>query len=163
LLQFNGQAALEAHVPPARAAMVPHQVDEIGRQDAPQPGHQLGFAFTTKLAEVPMRLQKRFLHHVGGVHFAMQPTIDLEPGQQRQVTAIQLQQPAQRIDRIEGLLSNSTSRAPDPEMLRRLRAVQVLDQIATQEARELPQTLANGAAGDRVTREAKAALQQLNR
>jgi hypothetical protein len=48
-------------------------------------------------------------------------------------------------------------------MLRRLRAVQVLEEAGTAEARQVLQTLADGAAGDRFTSEAKAALQQSNR
>jgi hypothetical protein len=65
--------------------------------------------------------------------------------------------------RIEGLLANSTLGAPDPETLRRLRAVQVLERVATPEARKVLQDLASGAAGDRLTREAKAALQRFHR
>src|SRR5262249_7483471 len=65
--------------------------------------------------------------------------------------------------RIEGLLAIYTLGAPDPEILRRLRAVQVLEQLATPEARQVLHALARGAAGDRLTREAKTALQRLHR
>jgi WD40 repeat protein len=65
--------------------------------------------------------------------------------------------------RIEALMANSLSGLPDTKTLRRLRAVQVLEQVATPEARKVLQELAAGAAGDRLTREAKSALQRLER
>jgi WD40 repeat protein len=64
--------------------------------------------------------------------------------------------------RIEGLLANARAGAPEPETLRHLRAVQVLEQVATPEARQVLQALAGGAAHARLTREAKAALERLN-
>ena len=39
-----------------------------------------------------MGLQERLLDQVGGVDLALQPPADLQPGQQRQVVAVQLQQ-----------------------------------------------------------------------
>lgn len=50
---------------------------------------------------------------------------------------------------------------PTPEILRQLRAIEVLERIGTAEARKLLEALAGGAAGARQTREAKAALQRL--
>jgi hypothetical protein len=50
-----------------------------------------------------------------------------------------------------------------PEKLRQLRALEVLEQIGTPEARKLLQTLTKGAPESRLTREAKAALQRLKR
>ncbi len=50
---------------------------------------------------------------------------------------------------------------PSPEILRQLRAIEVLERLSTPEARRLLETLAAGAAGARQTREASAALQRL--
>ena len=52
---------------------------------------------------------------------------------------------------------------PSAEGLRLVRAIEVLERIATSEARALLQSLARGAAGARMTREAQAALRRLNR
>jgi len=51
---------------------------------------------------------------------------------------------------------------PSPERLRALRAVEVLEQLATPEARGLLAVLAHGAPEARLTREATAALDRLN-
>jgi hypothetical protein len=50
-----------------------------------------------------------------------------------------------------------------PEELRTLRAVDVLEQIGTAEAREILRTLAGGAAEARLTQEARASLRRLER
>lgn len=50
---------------------------------------------------------------------------------------------------------------PSAETLRQLRAIEALERIGTSEARALLQSLADGAAGARQTREARAALQRL--
>jgi WD40 repeat protein len=63
--------------------------------------------------------------------------------------------------RIEQLLERLGGPVQAPEELRALRAVQALEQAGTPEARRLLQTLAEGAAGARLTREAKAALDRL--
>ncbi len=52
-------------------------------------------------------------------------------------------------------------RHPSTDLLRQLRAIEVLERIGTPEARRLLETLAAGAAGARQTREASAALQRL--
>src|SRR5262249_35542549 len=64
--------------------------------------------------------------------------------------------------RIELLLAQA--RLPrHPECLRRLRAIHVLEQLGTREARALLEELSKGAAGARETREAKAVLERLDR
>ena len=65
----------------------------------------------------------------------------------------------QRVDRI--LEQLTTGQAPPPEVLRNLRAVQLLEQMGSAEAKQLLRTLANGAAGDKLTRGAESALKRL--
>jgi hypothetical protein len=61
--------------------------------------------------------------------------------------------------RLERLLHQLES---SPDWLRSLRAIQVLEYSATAEARAVLQSLAQGAAGSRLTREAKASLIRLD-
>jgi RNA polymerase sigma factor (sigma-70 family) len=65
--------------------------------------------------------------------------------------------------RIEALLDKLHAPVRGAETLRSLRAVEVLEHIATPEARQLLQKLAEGATAARLTREAKAALARLER
>jgi WD40 repeat protein len=64
--------------------------------------------------------------------------------------------------RVEQLLAASRF-ASDPELVRRLRAIQVLERIGTPEARQLLRLLAGGAAGARETEDARSALERLAR
>jgi RNA polymerase sigma factor (sigma-70 family) len=64
--------------------------------------------------------------------------------------------------RIEDILGRPRQ-PPSPELLRRLRAVQVLERLGTAEARELCASLADGVAEARLTREAKATLRRMSR
>jgi hypothetical protein len=63
--------------------------------------------------------------------------------------------------RVQAVLEHLRGPVTQPEMLRSLRAVAVLEDIATPEARRLLEELAAGAAEARLTREAKAALRRL--
>jgi hypothetical protein len=65
--------------------------------------------------------------------------------------------------RIEELLAGLKELQLAPEALRGVRSVQVLEQIGTREARQVLEGLAKGAAGGRVTEEARAALGRLDR
>jgi WD40 repeat protein len=65
--------------------------------------------------------------------------------------------------RIEELLEGVRAAAVSPDNLRHLRAVEVLEHIGTPEAREVLKKAADGAAAARLTREAKASLERLNR
>ncbi len=65
--------------------------------------------------------------------------------------------------RIEKLLEDVRVSSVSPENLRNLRALEVLEHIGTPEARSVLRTLADGAAAARLTREAKASLDRLNR
>ncbi len=63
--------------------------------------------------------------------------------------------------RVEALLNELQQVPVSPEQRQRLRAVRILEQIGTSEARELLETLAGGAAGARLTRSARSALDRL--
>jgi hypothetical protein len=65
--------------------------------------------------------------------------------------------------RIEELLKKTDSIAPRGELLRSLRVVEVLESIATPEAKAILQTLAKGTAEATLTRSAQAALDRLAR
>jgi hypothetical protein len=62
--------------------------------------------------------------------------------------------------RIKDLLPTSQV-VRSPEVLRAVRAIEVLEHIGTAEARQVLQTLAGGAAAARLTKEAQASLQRL--
>jgi hypothetical protein len=64
--------------------------------------------------------------------------------------------------RVEQLLSRSVERVPPPETLRRLRALHVLEQIGSPDARRFLAELAEGAAYAEETQDAKAALRRLS-
>jgi RNA polymerase sigma factor (sigma-70 family) len=65
--------------------------------------------------------------------------------------------------RVERLLDNLSGQAPPAERLRELRAVELLELISSSEARQLLQTLAEGAPEARLTREARSAVRRLPR
>jgi WD40 repeat protein len=65
--------------------------------------------------------------------------------------------------RAEKLLDPSIEFSSSPEELRQVRALHVLEQIGSPQSRELLRKLAAGAAEARLTREAKAALERLER
>src|SRR5262249_40268758 len=65
--------------------------------------------------------------------------------------------------RAEQLLAKSNGLVTVPEVLRELRAVEVLERIATPDARRLLAGLAAGAADARLTEEAKASVERLDR
>jgi WD40 repeat protein len=64
--------------------------------------------------------------------------------------------------RIEHLLGRAIGSTPSAEQIRVVRAVEVLDKIATSEARELLDALAKGAPGALATREAQAVLDRVD-
>jgi hypothetical protein len=63
--------------------------------------------------------------------------------------------------RAEGLLARLRQLPVPVEQLRQIRAVQVLEQIGSPEARQVLAALAGGGPGARLTREAKASLERL--
>ena len=65
--------------------------------------------------------------------------------------------------RIEKLLDRLATIVPlPPEILRNLRALEVLEEINTPEARQIIETLTKGAAHARVTQDAQATMGRLN-
>ena len=91
LIQFDGQAALQPHVAPLRALVVPHQVGQHRGQHLTQPAEELRLADASELSKVAGGAEESILHHIGGVHLALQAPADLHSGQHRQVAAIGLQ------------------------------------------------------------------------
>jgi RNA polymerase sigma factor (sigma-70 family) len=65
--------------------------------------------------------------------------------------------------RIEEVLKKTDSIAPQGELLRSLRAIEVLELIGTAEAKAVLQALANGTPGARVTRAAKESLHRMRK
>src|SRR5207237_2340742 len=65
--------------------------------------------------------------------------------------------------RIERVLSRLKGPVASPKTIRELRAVEVLEHIGTPEARQVLHVLAQGAAGARLTEEAKASLERLTK
>jgi hypothetical protein len=65
--------------------------------------------------------------------------------------------------RAEQLLARPDHLITDPEMLRGVRAVEVLERLATPDARQVLVELAGGDTDSRLTREAKSSLERLNR
>jgi WD40 repeat protein len=63
--------------------------------------------------------------------------------------------------RLEALREKLDGAAPAPQVLRALRAVEVLERIGTPEARQVLEALAKGAAGHRLTEEAAASVRRL--
>jgi len=66
-------------------------------------------------------------------------------------------------NRVKQLLDKLQSAAGQPEQLRLLRAIEVLEAIGTADAGAVLQTLAKGAPGARLTQEAQAAWQRLGK
>jgi dipeptidyl aminopeptidase/acylaminoacyl peptidase len=70
---------------------------------------------------------------------------------------------SQEVRRRAGRLLRVLEASPSAEMVRLVRAIEVLDHVGSAEARELLETLAQGAPESRLTREARAALAHLDR
>jgi hypothetical protein len=64
--------------------------------------------------------------------------------------------------RLERLIRQSKALAPSSEDMRATRAVEVLERIGTHDARRHLESLAKGADGARLTREARAAIKRLS-
>jgi HEAT repeat protein len=66
-------------------------------------------------------------------------------------------------DLLEKLKDKGAAEAPPPDLVRGMRAVEVLEDVGTPEARKLLQELANGGADAPLTTAAKEALERLER
>jgi hypothetical protein len=75
--------------------------------------------------------------------------------------ALQSGPPLELRRRLDQLLQGINAPVPSVETLQVLRALAVLEQIASPQARDLVRTLAEGAPGAHLTREARAALGRL--
>jgi hypothetical protein len=75
--------------------------------------------------------------------------------------ALRASPPLEKRRRVERLLNDLRGPIRDPEVLRAVRAVAVLEHAGTPGARRLLEELARGAPAARLTREAKAALSRL--
>jgi hypothetical protein len=73
--------------------------------------------------------------------------------------ALEGKPPLEQRKRLEALLAAPRT-IRQPELLRQVRAVQVLEMIGSEEARQVLRSLANGAAEARLTEEARASLQR---
>lgn len=67
------------------------------------------------------------------------------------------------VRRAERLLARIANQASDPERLRQLRAVEILERLGSRDAIALLQRLAAGAPGATLTREASESLKRLTR
>ena len=65
--------------------------------------------------------------------------------------------------RIESILEKARAAVIPPDVLRAVRAVEVLDRIGTKEARAILASLAQGAPNARLTREARTSLARIDR
>ena len=77
--------------------------------------------------------------------------------------AVEKSSSAEARRRCEVLLRKIDSAEPSGEQLRQIRTIEVLEHVGTKESRRVLSALAAGAPGARLTREAKAALERLNR
>ena len=68
----------------------------------------------------------------------------------------------EQVARLERLLTAATHPVPPAELLHQLRAIAVLEQAGTAEARAILKELAGGLAGTRLTTEAAGALERLS-
>ncbi|MBY0527862.1 MAG: sigma-70 family RNA polymerase sigma factor [Gemmataceae bacterium] len=80
---------------------------------------------------------------------ALQKVLDEKPGLETQM----------RIERLLARLVNAA--APPPDLLRSLRALEVLEDLGTPEARQLVETIAKGAGGAQLTRQARETLNRM--
>jgi hypothetical protein len=61
------------------------------QEDSPEPGEQLGLAWSRGLGEVAVGLEEGFLHQVGRIQPRLQRPSDDGTGHQPQVVAVRLQ------------------------------------------------------------------------
>jgi WD40 repeat protein len=84
-----------------------------------------------------------------------------EPALQKSVQNLKALEAKRRVEKLLSQIANDQT--PSADVVRALRAVQVLGQIGTPEARTELERLAKGAAGDKLTRSAEGALRRLKR
>ena len=84
----------QPHVTGLSAAKATDESCHVVGQDRLQPMRQLAFRGTTELPQMSVGLAERFLHQVRCIGLGLESPSDLNPRQQRQVTAVELQQSA---------------------------------------------------------------------
>jgi hypothetical protein len=135
------------------------------------PGEALPF-FKKHLQPVPPADPKRvarLLADLGSDKFAVRQKATWELEELGELAAAALREqlgnnPALEVrQRIEALLRRLEEPLTSPGLVRGLRAVEVLERIGNAEARQQLQALAKGAAGHRLTEEARAALGRLEK
>ena len=85
----------------------------------------------------------------------------VEPALQKSMQTLKALEAKRRVEKL--LAQIADDQVPSAEVLRTLRAVQILGQIATPEARTELERLAKGAPGDKLTRSAEAALRRFGK
>jgi WD40 repeat protein len=135
------------------------------------PGPSVPFLRRHLLAVEPVAAERlaRLVKDLDSPQFAVRDQATAELEKVAEVTAPALRrllqdQPGPEVrKRLEAVLDRLEGRPLTPEDRRTLRAVLVLEQIDTAEARQVLQALAKGAPSARRTQEAKAALERLSR
>src|SRR5205823_9430842 len=88
--------AFEADVAALGAEVAAEQVGQLGGEDLPQPEDELALGGALEVGEVAVRLQERLLDEILGVDLALESLPDLDAGQQREVTPVDLEESPER-------------------------------------------------------------------
>jgi WD40 repeat protein len=152
----SADAARAARAVWALAAMPEHSVPLLRQRLRP-------------VARVEAARLARLVADLGHERYAVRQQATRELEQLGDVAEAALQQalegkPALEMGRrVDQLLQKLEGPIASPELLRALRAVEVMERAGTPEARQLLEPLAGGAPGARLTQEARAALERLAR
>jgi WD40 repeat protein len=155
--ELAGVNAAKAYEAIWTLASVPGQAVPFIRdylQPAPQPDHQRMARLVVELDNSDFSVRRNAAEELEKLQDLAGPFL------RRQLTK-QISLEARR--RVEQLLEKIDGPVRAPEQLRALRAIEVLEHIATSEAREVLQILAKGAPEARLTQEAKASLERLDK
>ena len=91
LIKLPGQRPLQPHIAAPRSQIATDQFAESRCQNLSQPLDQLSLAHPPKLHPIAVRFQERLLYQVSGIDLTLEPPANLQPSQERQIAAIQLQ------------------------------------------------------------------------
>jgi hypothetical protein len=135
---------------PRRA--VPLLAERLRSRPAPDAGRMAGLL--KQLDSEDFALRQRAAGELRKLHWCAEPAL-------RKVLEGTTSPEVRR--RTKELLDELSTTAPPPELLREVRAVEVLERIGTPEAKEALRELAGRVAVTRLAREATAALERLGR